>query len=243
MAADIKQVIILCAGMGTRLRPLTDNLPKVMLPLGGKPLLEHHILQFKKHGVSEFLLNLHYLPEIIKEYVGDGSKWGVKVSYSIGSSGTAGEMKRFEPHLDPKFFLIYGDMFSLIDYSNMADAFHKKPADALGMMVVGENDHPWDSDLAEVDEELRFLKVYSKPHTALPKKWKSLDAVYIFRKKILDYIPAGTTYSLDHELLPDIVSRGEKFYGWETNDYLLDVGTMERYGRVEEYVRKLENRK
>jgi|SRR3989344_3842220 len=234
----IKQAIILCAGFGTRLRPITDSIPKVMVPLGGKPILEHHLLQFKKHGVSEFLLNLHYLPEIIKAYIGDGSKWGVKVSYSLGASGTAGEVKRFEKHLDENFFVIYGDMFSEIDYAKMAESFFRKPADALGMMVVGENDHPQDSDLVEVDADMRFLKIHTKPHKELPKKWKSLDAVYIFRKKILDYIPSGAIYQIDHNLLPDIVSRGEKFYGYEIKDFLLDVGTMERYKKVEEYLRK-----
>jgi len=78
----------------------------------------------------------------------------------------------------------------------------------------------------------------------LPKKWKSLDAVYVFRKKILSYIPAlpytpaDAVYQIDHDLLPDIVSRGEKFYGYETKDYLLDIGTMERYKKVEEYVNR-----
>ncbi len=237
-AISIKQVIILCAGLGTRLRPLTDNIPKVMVPVAGKPLLEWHIEQFKKYGVMEFLLNLHYLPEVIKKYIGDGSKWGVKVSYSIGSLGTAGEMKRFEKDLDSEFFLIYGDMFSEIEYSKMASAFKAKPKDALGMMVVGENDHPLDSDLAEMGGESRFIKIHTKPHKELPHEWKSLDAVYIFRKKILDYIPGDVSYQIDHQLLPDIVSRGEKFYGYETTDYLLDIGTIERYEKVEEYIKK-----
>ncbi len=253
----IKQAIILSAGLGTRLRPITDNIPKVMVPLAGKPLLEHHILQFKKHGVSEFFINLHYLPDAITNYFGDGSKWGVKITYRLEEKilGTAGGIKGFsaegacpsvrrgsssggERQLDDEFFVVYGDMFSLVDYSKMREAFEKKPADAIGMMVVGENDHPQDSDLVEVNNELRFLKVHSKPHKELPKKWKSLDAVYIFRRGILKYIPADAYYEIDHQLLPDIVRCGEQFYGYETSDYLLDIGTIERYRQVEEYLKK-----
>ena len=241
MSLVIRQAVILSAGLGTRLRPLTDTIPKVMVPIVGKPILEHHILQFKKHGVSEFFINVHYLPKVITDYFRDGSKWGVRIVYHVEGKilGTAGGVKGFERQLDEKFFVVYGDMFSLVDYSKMRAAFQEKPADALGMMIVGENDHPQDSDLAEVDTDLRLLKIHSKPHTELPKKWRSLDAVYVFNRKVLQYVPAGMYYEIDHQLLPDIVHRGEKFYGYETGDYLLDIGTMERYKQVEEYVRRL----
>ncbi|MEK7507750.1 MAG: nucleotidyltransferase family protein [Patescibacteria group bacterium] len=241
----VTQAVILSAGLGTRLRPLTDNIPKVMVPLSGKPLLEHHILQFKKYGVSEFFINVHYLPTVITNYFRDGSKWGVKIVYHVEGKilGTAGGVKGFERQLDESFFVVYGDMFSLVDYSKMSETFREKPADALGMMIVGENDHPQDSDLVEVSDDLKFLKIYSKPHRELPEKRKSMDAVFVLRKKILNFVPAGTYYEIDHQLLPDIVNRGEKFYGYETTDYLLDIGTMERYKKVAEYVKKLENSK
>src|SRR3989344_9541785 len=106
----IKQAIILCAGLGTRLRPMTDTMPKPMLPLLGKPMLEWNIEQFKRHGVSEFFINLHYLPEVIKNYFNDGSKWGVKIHYNLESEimGTAGGVKNFESQLRDVFFVIYG---------------------------------------------------------------------------------------------------------------------------------------
>ena len=99
---SITQAIILSAGFGTRLRPLTDSMPKVMVPLAGKPLLEHHILQLKKHGVTEFFINLHYLPDVITKYFGDGSKLGVKIHYVLEAPeilGTAGGVKSFEKNL------------------------------------------------------------------------------------------------------------------------------------------------
>jgi NDP-sugar pyrophosphorylase family protein len=105
MFKKITQAVILSAGIGTRLRPLTDNLPKVMAPIGGKPLLERHFEQFKKYGIKEFFINLHYLPEKITDYFGDGSKWGIKIVYKHEPEilGTAGGVKNFEGVLKNNF--------------------------------------------------------------------------------------------------------------------------------------------
>jgi len=236
----IKQAVILSAGLGTRLRPITDNIPKVMVPLVGKPLLEWHIEQFKKHGVTEFFINLHYLPDAITNYFGDGAKFGVRITYAYEPEimGTAGGMKNFDGALGNVFFLMYGDMASFLDYTKMADAFFAKPSDALGMMVVGHNDHPQDSDLVVADETLKFRNIHIKPHKKIPPKFHTMDAAFVFRKEILKHIPAKVRYQIDHDLLPKILAEGKSFYGYETSDYLYDVGTMDRYRAVEEYVRK-----
>ena len=239
-AKKITQAVILSAGLGTRLRPITDNIPKVMVPFLGKPLLEWHIERFRDYGVKEIFINLHYLSDAITGYFGDGEKFGVRMHYVLERPmilGTAGGIKDFDSVLGENFFVIYGDMFNEIDYGKMEAAYREKDG-AIGMMVVGENDHPHDSDLAEVDPSLRFLKIYPKPHVSMPERWKSLDAVYIFNKKILGYIPAGVYYEIDHELLPDILTKSERFYGYETDDFVKDIGTMERYRFVENYLKE-----
>ena len=234
------QVLILCAGFGTRLKPLTDTLPKVMLPIGGKPLLERHLEQFKKYGVEEFLINLHYLPEKITDYFDDGSRWGVRITYKYEPEilGTAGAIKNFEKEISDSFFLIYGDIFSLVNYNNLHKYFLDKP-DAIGAEIIGKTDHPCDSDLAEVDDDLRFLKIHQKPHQILLKVFKSMRGVYIFNKKIIDYIPAKKYYEIDHQLLPDILNKNLYFYGYETSDYLKDIGTPERYKKCQEDFKNL----
>ncbi|MBI4085878.1 MAG: NDP-sugar synthase [Candidatus Liptonbacteria bacterium] len=237
----IKQAVILSAGLGTHLRPLTDNIPKVMVPLGGKPLLEHHIEQFKKHGVTDFFINLHYLPDAITNYFGDGSQWGVKITYTLEKPdirGTAGGMKNFEPYLHEPFFVIYGDMFSMLDYTAMANEFMRHP-DNIGMMLIGPANHLHDSDLVEVDDKFDFVKLYLKPHSILPATEMTLLATYIFTPKILSYIPVNAYYEIDHQLLPDILAHGEKFSGYTSSDYILDIGTMERYQKVQEYLKSL----
>ena len=229
------QALILCAGLGTRLKPLTDAVPKVMLPIGAKPLLEHHFEQFEKHGVKEFLINLHYLPDKITDYFGNGSKWGIRITYKYEPEilGTAGAMRNFENEIKGPFFLIYGDIFSLVNYEKLKNYFIDKK-DALGVEIIGGTDHPLDSDLVETDNNLRFKKIYKKPHKELPKKFKSMKAVFVFKKEILQHIPERQYYEIDHQLLPEILAKGEKFYGYETNDYLKDIGTLERYRRVQE---------
>lgn len=236
---NIKQAVILCAGLGTRLRPLTDTIPKPMIPILGKPLLEWNIEQFKKHGVTEFFINLFYLPDVIRDYFGDGAKWGVKINYFQEKEilGTAGGVKNFASMLDETFFLIYGDMLSLIDYSKMAAEFAKYP-DAIGMQKMQRTDSYADADVAELAEDGSFVKIHSKPHTEKHPNAYRMKGVFILKKAILDYIPADTFYELGKQLLPDVVSRGEKFYSYECADYTKGIDTMDKYQEVEEHIRK-----
>jgi mannose-1-phosphate guanylyltransferase / phosphomannomutase len=242
MLSVISQAVILSAGLGTRLREITgDELPKVMVPLDGKPILEWHIERLKSYGVTEFFINLFYLPDKIRDYFGDGSKWGVKINYCLEEPvirGTAGGVKDFNEKLKGDFFVIYGDIFNEIDYSKMIEAYYRKPS-IFAIEVVGYNDHLHDSDLAEVDDELRFLKIHPKPNKDIPPKFRVMRAAaFIFNEKVLKYIPVDTYYEIDHQLLPDALSKGELVYGYECDEFIKDVGTTERYKAVEEYLRK-----
>lgn len=234
------QAIILCAGFGTRLRPLTDTIPKAMVPIADKPLLEHNIEQYKKFGVNEFLINLHYLPDVIKDYFGDGSKWGAKIIYKYEPEilGTAGAIKNFEKELDNEFFLSYGDVLSFADYGGLYKNFLEK-SEAIGIETIGETSHPHDSDLAEVDDNFKFIKIYRKPHEKIPEKYKSMRGLYVFKKQIADHIPENVYYEIDHQLLPDILSKRISFYGHETGGYIKDIGTPERYQKAQEDFEKL----
>lgn len=240
----ITQAVILSAGLGTRLREVTgDAIPKVMVLLLGKPILEWHIERLKAHGVKEFFVNLFYLPDAIKNYFGDGSKWGVTINYCLEEPeirGTAGGVKDFGGKLTGNFFVIYGDVYNEIDYAKMEAAFaaHKG---IIAMTTVGENDHPWDSDLVEVADDGRFLKIHPKPHKELPEKYKAMRAaVFIFNEKIFPYIPEKTYYEIDRELLPAVMAKGEVVYGYEPSkeEFIKDIGTPERYRAVEEYLKK-----
>ncbi|TSC82986.1 MAG: nucleotidyltransferase [Parcubacteria group bacterium Gr01-1014_19] len=237
--SNIKQAVILCAGLGTRLRPITDTIPKPMLPILGKPLLEWNIEQFKKHGVVEFFINLHYLPEAIKNYFGDGSKLGVKINYFLEKNilGTAGGIKSFENQLDDVFFLIYGDMISLVDYSRMTNDFFGK-SDAIGMQRMQKTDNYADADVAELADDGSYLKIHPKPHTEHYSNAYRMKGIFILKKDILNHIPPDTFYELGKNLLPEVVSKGKKFYSYECDDYSKGIDTEDKWREVEEYLKK-----
>ncbi len=236
----INQAIILSAGFGTRLRPLTDNIPKVMVPFNGKPLLEYHIEQLKKYGITDIFINLHYLPEVVMNYFGDGSLFGVHVTYKIETPeilGTAGGIKNFEDNIHGDFFVVYGDVFNQIDYERMEEAFYTKD-NAIGMEIIRDTDRLVDSDLVDVDENLKFKKIHPKPHEKIPLSGKGMQAVFILTQKIFSYIPSNTFYMIDNQVLPKVLASSENFYGYECADYMEDVGTFERYDKVVKYLTK-----
>ncbi|MDP2598713.1 MAG: NDP-sugar synthase [Candidatus Liptonbacteria bacterium] len=240
----ITQAVILSAGLGTRLREITNgDIPKVMVPLAGKPLLEHHVAELKKYGVRELFVNLHYLPDVIKNYFGDGSKWGVKIHYALEAPeilGTAGGIKNFEGMLHDNFFVLYGDTFYKIDYKNLVD-FYASREDPIGAGSARETDHPLDSDLVVPGDDGRVLQFLRKPHKELPEKYLGMSAPYIFSDKVLQYIPQKKYYEIDHELVPDLLSRGFKYYTYtlKTGEFRKDIGTPQRYREVEGYLRGL----
>ncbi len=215
---------------------LTASVPKVMVPIGGRPLLEHHILQFKRHGVDEFFVNLHYLPGVIREYFGDGSRWGVRITYAFEPEilGTAGGMKQFEAMLDSEFFAVYGDTFSAVDYTKMYEAFRTK-RDTIGMQRMQRTDSYADADVAELDGEGRYVAIHPKPHAATYPNAYRMRGIFILKKEILSYVPEGVPYEIGRQLLPAIVLAGKNFYAYECDDYSKGIDTPEKLREVEEY--------
>jgi NDP-sugar pyrophosphorylase family protein len=153
----IRQAGILCAGHGTRLRPFTDRAPKPMLPLLGVPMVEWNIRRFRQYGITEFFINLHHLPDVLRNYLGDGRRLGVHIHYHFEPEllGTAGGIKSFEDQLDEEFFLIYGDIFSHVDYGVMEQAWRKKPG-AVGMQRMAQAMEYSDADVVELGGDGRI---------------------------------------------------------------------------------------
>ena len=124
------KAMILAAGMGTRLKPLTDNRPKCLMPLAGRPLIDWTLSWLKRHGITKCVINLHYLPDMVKAFVGDGSRYGLEVHYSYEPVllGTAGAVKKVEDFFDEPFFMIYGDNFSQWDLGKLREVYEDKGA-------------------------------------------------------------------------------------------------------------------
>ena len=237
-AYKITQAVILAAGLGTRLRPLTDICPKPMLPINGKPLLERIILGLKAQGVTDFLLNVHYFPEKIIAYFGDGSRFGVSIRYSDESdtlSETAGALKKMEPMLHDNFLFLYGDELHAFDFRPLAD-FHTVSG-ALATVVLKRSDLPQNGDIGEVDPVTRRMVAWhTRPHriTDYGERLHVNGGLYALSKKILEYIPSGMPVKFDGEIVPAIMKAGEPVFGWVTNEEILDIGTVEKYRYAEE---------
>lgn len=232
------KALILAAGLGTRLRPLTNNIPKPMVPLSGKPLLEHLISHLKESGISDICINLHHLPDKITGYFGDGSRWGVRIIYKFEPAilGTAGAIKNFEQELDADFLLLYGDMLHRLSLSKLID-FHRGKG-GIGTVAVQREGDPSGADIAELDENGQIRRIIPKPHDirVLKPPLKKMQAIYVFSRRICDYIPANKYCELDHEILPQLVGRELPVFGYPTDEFICDIGTWDRYRQAEDFM-------
>jgi len=227
----VKKAIILSAGLGTRMGSLTRNMPKVMLPLLGKPLLEHTISLLKKYGVNEICLNLHYFPDVIRDFFGDGSKFGVKLHYNYEPEllGTSGALLAFNKILTEDFFVIYGDVVGKINLENLVEFHKNKNSDCT--LVIHPSSHPEDSDIVQVDETGKIINLIKKPGN---RDYGILGnaAWYLLSPKVFDYIPGGNSDFIK-DVFPKMLKSGLQLYGYETSELLGDVGTPERFKRME----------
>ena len=229
------KVMILCAGLGTRLSSVTNGLlPKVMMPIKDTtPLLEHTLLLLKKQGFNDFIVNLHYMPEKITSYFGDGSRLGVKISYSDETDrllNTAGAIKKAASSLSDTFLLLYGDMVHFVDFRPILK-FHENN-EALLTAVLKTSEHPQNQDLAEIDPVTsRILKWHFRPHKIyeLTDKLFTNAGLYVLSKKIMDFIPPDEPKSLDLEIIPALFKTQTNLYGFPSPTEILDIGSPDRY--------------
>lgn len=227
------KAVILSAGLGTRIQKSFPDIPKVMLPIAGKPLLEHQIDHLKKYGFDEFYINLHYFPEVIKNHFGDGQNFGVKIFYSYEPEllGTAGALVNFKKYLTETFIVVYGDIFTTLNFEKMLK-FHKRKK-SQGTLLVHETDHPHDSDLVAIDRNNQIYKFYISPHKSLVKSTNLSSAgVYILEPIVLRFLPKKLQSDFIEDFFPKLLKTGTKMYGYESNEFTKDVGTPERYKKV-----------
>lgn len=209
------QAMILAAGRGTRLRPLTDRVPKCMIELGGRPLLEYTLERLRRFGVTEVLVNLHHLPEAILGRVGDGARVGMRVVYSLEDRllGTAGGVKRAAWFFRGTFLLLYGDNLSTCDYSRLM-AFHRR-AGGLATLALYRREDTSASGIAEVDSAGRITRFLEKPAPAESfSRWVNAG-IYVLEPGLLKWIPSGGAPDFGGEVFPLLVGAGLPIYGYQ----------------------------
>ena len=226
------KAVILAGGEGSRLGTLSHTIPKAMVPIGDRPILEHQVLLCKRYGITDILLLTGRLAEIIEEHFGDGSKFGVNISYyrEPYPLGTTGGIKECEGLLTDDFLVLYGDVMMDMDLGRLV-RFHREKR-AAGTLVLHPNDHPHDSDLAEIDARGRITAFHPKPRP--DGGWYSNlvnAALYVLSPALLQHVERGVKADWGRHIFPRIVSR-ERLFGYNTPEYIKDVGTPERLEEV-----------
>ena len=228
----LKKAVILAGGKGTRLKSISETIPKPMMPVAGKPLLEYQIELCKKYGLEEVILIVNHLKDSIIHYFGNGEKWGIQVSYFEEPSplGTVGGVKEIEDQLTEDFLVLYGDVIMEMDLQRLFD-FHKEKQSDVSL-VIHPNDHPYDSDLVEADANDRVTHFHSKP---LPEGeiFHNLvnAAAYVFSPKIFKHLEKGKKADFGKDIFPNILDKLNLF-AYNTTEYLKDMGTPDRLEKV-----------
>lgn len=226
------KAMILAAGKGERLRPLTEILPKPALPVGNSPLLLYTAAFLRAAAVSEVGINLHHLAPHVRQVLGDGSQSGLQITYSYELTllGTAGGIKQLEPFWGQEpFFVINGDTLTRIDLGKLRD-FHNRVGSAL-TLALREDPRAPSFGLVGVDEEGRICRLCDhKRHPEKPAAAEYMfSGVHLWEPEILSEIPAHVPWDFSRQLFPHLLQRGFPLYGFPVDGYWNDIGTPQRY--------------
>lgn len=226
------QVVILAGGQATRLRPLTDKVPKSLVEIGEKSFLEHQLDFLKKAGIEDVVLCVGHLGEQIERYFGDGSKLGVNLKYSYEKErllGTAGALKNAERLLQDPFFVMYGDSYLFIDFAAVTSYFDKM--NKLGLMVVYKNYDRYGESNVVIEGNL--VKQYSKKDRAEGMVYIDYGAS-ILRKQALELVPQNQVYSLEG-LFDQLIERKE-LLAYEVDKRFYQIGSPEGLEEFRRYI-------
>jgi len=223
------QAVVMAGGEGTRLRPLTCNRPKPMVPIVNRPVMEHIINLLKKQGITEIFVTLCYLPQVIQDYFGDGSDFGVKIKYFIEETplGTAGSVKQIEKDLTDTFVIISGDALTDVNLLE-ALAFHKEK-DALATLVLTHVEEPLEYGVVVTDDLGRIKHFLEKPNWSEVFSDTVNTGIYILEPECLKFFAEGKNFDFSKDLFPLLLGSGYPLYGFLTSGYWCDVGNIEQY--------------
>ena len=226
------QAVIFAGGRGTRLRPITDRVPKPMIPFYGKPFLEYLIELLRQQGFQRIILLLGYLPDAIRDYFGDGSKWGVEIGYSVSpeADDTGRRIKLAASRIDPTFLLVYCDNYWPMRIAEMLHVFRR--ADVPGLITVYENSDAYSRDNVRIDSN-GLVSLYDKSRTA-PGLGGVDIGFMIMKREILDLLP-DENVSFEAVVLPQLVV-ARQLCAYVTAHRYYSVGTHERLPLTEEFL-------
>jgi mannose-1-phosphate guanylyltransferase/phosphomannomutase len=223
------KAVIMAGGEGTRLRPLTSNCPKPMLPLANRPMMEHIITLLKKHGIDEIVVTVAFLANQIRTYFGDGSEFGVRMVYATEDQplGTAGSVRNAMEELDERFLVISGDVLTDLDLGQIIE-FHDK-RDALATIGLVAVENPLEFGIVITKEDGSIERFLEKPTWGQVFSDTINTGIFVLEPEVFDFIPEGRPVDFSSEVFPALLEAGKPVYGAIAEGYWEDVGTLESY--------------
>src|SRR3954452_22157969 len=226
------KAVIMAGGEGSRLRPLTSNQPKPMMPLVNLPMMEHIIGLLKRHGFDEIVVTLAFMPNAIRTYFGDGSEFGVRMVYATEEQplGTAGSVRNAMDELDERFLVVSGDVLTDIDLTKFV-AFHEE-RDAVATIGLVAVENPLEFGIVITRDDGSIERFLEKPTWGQVFSDTINAGIFVFEPEIFDYIPAGEAVDFSNEVFPKLLANSKPLFGAVAEGYWEDVGTLEAYVRA-----------
>ncbi len=223
------QAVIMAGGFGTRLRPLTNNIPKPMIPMANRPMMEHIVDLVRAHGMTDLVTLLYFQPETIERHFGDGADFGVRMTYLTATEdyGTAGAVKFAAPRLEGPCLVISGDVLTDFDLTQ-AIAFHRAQG-AIATVVLTRVENPLQYGLVITDDEGRITRFLEKPTWSEVFTDTVNTGIYILEPEALEFIPPRTEFDFSRDLFPLLMREGRPLYGYVATGYWRDVGDLIEY--------------
>jgi mannose-1-phosphate guanylyltransferase/phosphomannomutase len=228
------KAVIMAGGEGTRLRPQTSNLPKPMLPLVGRPMMEHIVSLLRRHGITDIVVTVAFLPNAIRSYFGNGSELGVRMVYATEETplGTAGSVRNARDELTERFLVISGDVLTDIDLTSMIE-FHEKN-NALATLALCAVENPLEFGIVITREDGSIERFLEKPGWGQVFSDTINTGIYVLEPEIFDVIPEGRAVDFSSEVFPTVLEAGGPIFGYVANGYWEDVGTTAAYLKAHE---------
>src|SRR3989440_10692631 len=226
------QAVVMAGGEGSRLRPLTINRPKPMVPIVDKPCLGHIFELLKRHGIEESFVTLQYLASVIQDSYGDGGGIGMRLRYSIEETplGTGGSVRQIAGDLDGTFLVISGDALTDIDLSKVI-AFHRERGAAVTLTLV-HVPNPLEYGVVITGEDGRITKFLEKPSWGEVFSDTINTGIYVIEPRVLERFAVGEGFDFSKDLFPQLLADGEPLYGYVAEGYWTDVGSIDEYSRA-----------
>lgn len=227
------KAVIMAGGEGTRLRPLTCDVPKPMVPILNRPVMEYTIEMLKKHNIEDISVTLAYLPSAITEYFDDGKEWGVNLNYFIEETplGTGGSVKNAGESLDSTFIVVSGDAMTDLDL-NRAVNFHRAKG-SKATLVLKRESVPLEYGVIITDDSGRIIRFLEKPSWGEVFSDTINTGIYILEPEVLGYYKKGQNFDFSKDLFPKLLRDGVPMYGYITKDYWCDIGDLESYKQTQ----------